>query len=171
MDAKPTPTFLVDPSSEPVLVRIDGRASFQNCAPLKDFFVQMMDAGKRRYVLDFARCTSMDSTFLGVIVGAALKLRKASPPGGLTLVRLGARNLELVRNLGLHRLVTVDAEGGPVESGRAMAGALPAAGEVGELESARLVLEAHENLVEADDSNAVKFQDVIAFLKNRMEQG
>ena len=40
-----------------------------------------------------------------------------------------------------------------------------------ELESARLVLEAHENLVAVEDSNRAKFQDVLAFLKNRIEQG
>ena len=39
-----------------------------------------------------------------------------------------------------------------------------------ELESARLVLEAHENLVSADETNRAKFQDVLAFLKNRVGQ-
>ena len=38
-----------------------------------------------------------------------------------------------------------------------------------EIESARLVLEAHENLVAADAANAAKFQDVLAFLRNRVE--
>ena len=38
-----------------------------------------------------------------------------------------------------------------------------------ELMSARLVLEAHENLVNADAANAAKFQDVLAFLRNRVE--
>jgi hypothetical protein len=38
------------------------------------------------------------------------------------------------------------------------------------LEDARLVLEAHENLVAADPANQGKFQDVMAFLRNRVEQ-
>jgi hypothetical protein len=38
-----------------------------------------------------------------------------------------------------------------------------------EIESARLVLEAHESLVNADAANAAKFQDVLAFLRNRVE--
>jgi len=33
------------------------------------------------------------------------------------------------------------------------------------------VLEAHENLVSADESNRGKFQDVLVFMKNRVEQG
>ena len=40
----------------------------------------------------------------------------------------------------------------------------------GELENARLVLEAHENLVATDPANQGKFQDVLAFLRNRVEQ-
>jgi hypothetical protein len=38
------------------------------------------------------------------------------------------------------------------------------------VENARMVLEAHENLVNADESNRSKFQDVLAFLRNRVEQ-
>jgi hypothetical protein len=48
--------------------------------------------------------------------------------------------------------------------------ALTGAADRGDLESARLVLEAHENLVAADPANQGKFQDVMAFLRNRVEQ-
>jgi hypothetical protein len=40
-----------------------------------------------------------------------------------------------------------------------------------ELENARHVLAAHENLIAADESNRAKFQDVLAFLKGRVDQG
>lgn len=39
-----------------------------------------------------------------------------------------------------------------------------------EVESARMVLQAHENLVEIDESNRTKFQDVISFLKNQVDR-
>ena len=42
---------------------------------------------------------------------------------------------------------------------------------LGELENARMCLEAHENLVEADQANQEKFQDVLVFMKNRVDQG
>jgi hypothetical protein len=108
-----------------------------------------------------------DSTFLGVLAGAALELRRRVPPGTLTLTRVGERNLELIRNLGLHRLATVDAGDFPMNfAGGAQA--LDTKTKT-EIESARLVLEAHENLVSADSANAAKFQDVLAFLRNRVE--
>ena len=65
------PTFLVDAYADPVLIRIEGRASFVNSGSLKDFFAEMIRQGKRRFVVDFQHCTSMDSTFLGVLAGAA----------------------------------------------------------------------------------------------------
>ena len=34
-----------------------------------------------------------------------------------------------------------------------------------------MVLSAHENLVSADEKNRTKFQDVLDFMKNRLEQG
>jgi anti-sigma B factor antagonist len=160
------PVFLVDAYSDPVVVRIEGRASFANSGGLKDFLAEMIRQGKRAFVVDFRLCASMDSTFLGVLAGAAIELRRQTPPGRLTLVRVAERNLELIRNLGLHRLATVE----PGTQSADPMGHSQALGEAArsEVENARLVLEAHENLVAADPENAAKFQDVMAFLKARL---
>ena len=162
------PVYLVDAYSDPVVVRIEGRASFQNSACLRDFMAELLRQGQRRYVFDFLHCTSMDSTFLGVLAGAALDLKRATPAGSLVLARVGPRNLELIRNLGLHRLLTVDA--GDFQMNFTPGGTALACPDRTELENARMVLEAHENLVTADEANRSKFQDVLAFLKNRVEQ-
>lgn len=162
------PVYLVDAYSDPVVVRIDGRACFQNSPCLRDFITEMLRQGKKRFVLDFQTCTSMDSTFLGVLAGAALELKKTAPDGSLVLARVGQRNLELIRNLGLHRLLTVDAEG--FQMGFDKCDKALVCEDHSELEHARMVLEAHENLVTADEANRTKFQDVMAFLKNRVGQ-
>ena len=163
------PVYLVDAYSDPVVIRLEGRASFLNSACLREFLNQMLKTGKTRFVIDFLRCTSMDSTFLGVLAGFALELRKCSPKGSLVLTRMGQRNLELIRNLGLHKLLTVDVSEAGVNAEACRTPLL--GGERGELENARLVLEAHENLVSADETNRGKFQDVLVFMKNRVEQG
>lgn len=168
-DAAAKSVYLVDASSDPVVVRISGRASFQNSACLRDFVTEMLRQEKTRFVLDFQNCNSMDSTFLGVLAGVALELKKRPGGGSLVVARMGPRNIELVRNLGLHRLLTIDAGVGGENQG---GGEKPLyCGDQSELESARLVLEAHENLVAADESNRSKFQDVLTFLKNRVAQG
>jgi anti-anti-sigma factor len=76
-----------------VLVRVDGRASFQNSSCLRDFISEMLARGKTRFVLDFQRCASMDSTFLGVLAGAAIELRKHAPQGSIVVTRVAQRNL------------------------------------------------------------------------------
>lgn len=163
-----TPVFLVDAYADPVIVRVEGRASFSNSGGLKDFFAEMIKQGRRRFVVDFRHCASMDSTFLGVLAGAAIALRREQPPGQLTLARVGERNLELIRNLGLHRLATVDPgtthSADPMGFGQALSTQARS-----EIESARLVLEAHENLVAADPANEAKFQDVLTFLRSRLQ--
>jgi anti-sigma B factor antagonist len=160
-----TPTFLVDSSCEPAAVKIAGRACFQNSACLREFFTEMIKDGRRRFVVDFGGCASMDSTFLGVLAGTALELRRLDPPGSVVLCNIGARNLELVRNLGLHRIMTIDS------NGECPSGVKPEAlhqDRVGETESAKLVLKAHEDLVKAVPENKEKFQDVLEFLKTRV---
>lgn len=162
-----TPTYLVNAESDPVVVRIDGRACFQNSTSLRDFVTTMFAQGKRRFVLDFKNCASMDSTFLGVLAGTALELRKQGNGSSLVAARLGPRNLELMRGLGLHRLLTIDA-GEQVSAARCDTPL--EARKCSELESARHVLEAHENLVQADETNRAKFEDVMTFLRNRVEK-
>ncbi len=162
------PVYLVDAYSDPVVVRIEGRASFQNSGCLRDFILEMLHRGKKRFVLDFRNCASMDSTFLGVLAGAALELRKVAPDGSLVVARTGQRNLELIRNLGLHRLLLVDS-GENAKVADACNTPLECKNRT-EIETARLVLEAHEHLVSVDESNRAKFQDVLTFLRNRVEQ-
>lgn len=162
-----SPVFLVDPYSSPVAIRISGRASFQNVVPLKEFLKSSYAVGKRNFVFDFSQCAGMDSTVLGVLAGCALELRRLEPKGSLVLSRLSDRNLELVKNLGLHRIATVDT-GDTALTGSGATTALSSK-QLDELENARLCLEAHENLVAADSDNREKFQDVIAYLKNRVE--
>lgn len=171
MPDAPAPTFLVDAASDPVVIRIEGRASFQNSSSLRQFLDEMLRRERTRFVIDFQACTSMDSTFLGVLAGAALELRKmARGQGSLVLCRVGERNLELIKNLGLHRLLTVD-DGLGEQQIRVGGTALAPQAKLNELENARLVLAAHENLVVADESNRAKFQDVLSFLKSRVAQG
>lgn len=166
------PHFLVNPYEDPVVVKINGKASFLNSSPVKDLFDRLVEQGKSRFVIDFQQCSGMDSTFLGILAGLGIKLMKAEPKGTVVLTRLGSRNRELVKNLGLHRLLILD-DGEALSPGSGNGDKLEAIDDsqhLSEVENARLVLQAHENLVELDASNKTKFQDVISFLKNQMDE-
>ena len=165
------PHFLVNPYDDPVIVKINGKASFLNSGPVKDLFERLVDQGKSRFVVDFQQCSGMDSTFLGILAGLGIRLMKTEPKGTVVLTRLGARNRELVRNLGLHRLLILDdGDTVPGDTEGKELEAVQDDAHLSEVENARLVLQAHENLVEIDASNKTKFQDVISFLKNQMEE-
>ncbi|WP_221030126.1 STAS domain-containing protein [Actomonas aquatica] len=159
--------FLVDPDSDPVAIRIEGKASFQNCSCVKEFVEGAIAEGKRRFVMDFEGCSGMDSTFLGLLAGTSLQLRKTEPRGSLVVCNLNERNAELVRNLGLTRLLTVD-DGASAATSGAASGPLECKPVSDEVAAARLVLDMHTNLVEADESNAAKFRDVMDILKKQL---
>lgn len=167
MSESQQPTFLVSAYSDPVVVQINGKANYLNCNTFREFTEKIVSEGKGRIVLDFENCKGMDSTFLGILAGTALELRKQTPAGVLILCKLGERNHDLVCNLGLQNLLTI-AEDIP-ECPDAAAAAEFSALQNMEVSDAKNVLNAHENLVKADTENAAKFQDVIAFLKNQVE--
>lgn len=152
------PVFLVNVDSDPVRLLIQGRASYTNCAPVQQFIDKVLTSGARRLEIDFAGCTGMDSTFLGLLAGAALQIRQGKADGEIVVVNLSARNHELIRNLGLHKLLKIGGTAVSTDSkpmGELKGGAV----------SQETILRAHENLMSADIGNVSKFQDVVAFLK------
>ncbi|MGF1483438.1 MAG: STAS domain-containing protein [Opitutales bacterium] len=163
-----TPIFLIDAFAEPAILRIEGKANYLNCTPVGPALSELVRKGKRTVAVDFGHCAGMDSTFLGILAGVAMQLRRADPPGELLLCRMGERNRELVRNLGLHRIARV-VDDPPLETDHSHDQALESKPLDHDAE-ARLVLDAHQNLIEADASNARRFQDVITFLKNQVEE-
>jgi hypothetical protein len=108
----------------------------------------------------------MDSTFLGILAGLGISMMNRDPKGSVVLCNLGVRNLELIENLGLHRLLSVDKSNLDLADTQ-MEGLEKKS--LSDIQNARMVLKAHEDLAEADASNKVKFQDVIEFLKNQVE--
>ena len=48
--------FLVKTYVEPIVVKINGRASYLNSAPVSDFFARMIAGGKKSFVVDFKDC-------------------------------------------------------------------------------------------------------------------
>ena len=143
-----------------VWVRVDGRGTFQNSSGLKEFAAEMTRRGHREFVVDLAACELMDSTFLGTLTGIALGLR---PDGKLTVVRANARNRDVLANLGLDRIFTVE-DMAPDPEPADMRSAEPGAPRPARRET---IVEAHENLVAASPENAVRFKDVLEFLQNK----
>ena len=161
-----TPTILVGCSNKIVWIRVEGKGSFVNSAGMKEFAKEMINRGHREFVIDLNNCPVMDSTFMGTMAGIALRLRELGQ-GRLHVINLNERNNDLLRNLGLDQLFAIDLC--PIEESSPAQQPLDAAS-ADKTSRAQTMLEAHENLVDADQQNLLKFKDVIDYLKQDLHR-
>ncbi len=163
MEEPTAPVFFVDPRSDPVAIRIRGRASMYNSHLVKRFIEREVEEGKRRFAIDFSGCIGLDSTFLGTIKGIAQRLQGLKPSGSIVFCKLAGRNLENVRNVGLDCMAILDCDIGdqPLPPDPV---ALDGPG-VSREEFKSLVTQAHRVLAE-DPRVKAMFQDVNTFLGN-----
>ena len=157
------PTYLVSAYSDPVVVKVNGKANYLNCNAFREFIETVIAGDSRKLFVDFEYCQGMDSTLLGILGGTAIQLRKLTPAGELIVGNLSERNYELICNLGLQNLLAISKD-------QAAASETFNALENQEVSDAKNILKAHENLTDADQENVGKFQDVIAFLRNQVEK-
>jgi anti-sigma B factor antagonist len=155
--------YQVHDTPERCFIRVSDKASYLNCSPVRDFILNRLESGKTNFVVDFDQCKSIDSTFLGILVSLAIKVKSS---GSLTLLNLRDRNLETVRNLGIHKIAIVSTESF-VELDEAMAIDESAADAKA---STRLIYEAHKSLMDLNQKNQKLFCDVVKFLEQKKEE-
>jgi len=162
-----------------VHVRVVGRGTFQNGQPLRRFALEMIEKGATECVVDLGPCDGMDSTFLGVLAGIGLRLNQNNGHDRMLVANVSNRNLELLQTLGLDRLFTI----APAGSSPAYECPDTAAFQrlpdsdisqfnkpLNKNDTADLMLEAHDNLIQADTRNLAKFKDLTTFLRDRVEK-
>ena len=157
--------YQVCATGKEVFVRIREKASYLNCAPLRSFLHEMVEEGNRNFVIDFQNCSSMDSTFLGILVGLSLRLRKLDEKGNLTLLNLIGRNLETVQNLGIHKIAHVSSEfiSNPNEL------KILKVKNVNQQTCPELIYNAHKTLMDLNEKNSRIFRDVVNYLEQKVE--
>ena len=148
-------------------MKLEGRGTFENSKCVKEFVQRMISKGHNDFVLDLEKCELMDSTFMGTLASVAFSLRDLES-GLLRVVRANTRNFSLLEGLGLDHLFQVEPEPSP-----SLPPALHKAGIPGSApdEQRLAILEAHEALIDADPRNAVRFQDVIEYLRLEIAEG
>jgi anti-anti-sigma factor len=155
-------------------MRVDGRGTFQNSLQAKKAIQRVIGQGMTNLVVDLERCPMMDSTFLGMLTGAALNLRE-SGGGSLSVLNANQRNMQLLTSLGLDHILELDREGNLWAAERKQAcDALQHCGEVSadcKQVQTQHVLDAHQALAEVSDANECRFHDVIEFLEKELEAG
>jgi anti-anti-sigma factor len=158
-------------------IRVAGKGNLHNSPRLLSFAKCMISKGEARLVVDLEDCPVMDSTFMGTLTGISRRLKKLDG-GMLEVINANERNVELIESLGLDFILTLDTDGSCWKSERqAISKQFRDAAIEHELEPEELskeektefILEAHENLTEANPENIPRFEDVICYLKQEAE--
>ncbi len=162
-------SILVGCTNKTVCVRVEGKGSFLNSSGLKEFSREMIQRGCREFMIDLRNCPMMDSTFMGTLAGIAINLRGLGQ-GSVHIVQINDRNRDLVCNLGLDRLFTME-PGTGAAFGELNQKPLETEDATDKAGRTQTMLEAHEALVAADAANLAKFKDVLEYLKHDLHVG
>ncbi len=87
------------------ILGLKGRVTVGEVTPVRDKIAGLLAAGHPRIVLDLADVEYIDSTGLGNLVISYTQVKKAG--GGLKLMRLNKRNVELLALTRLHTVFEV----------------------------------------------------------------
>lgn len=160
-------SILVRKANDSGIIRVIGKGSFKNARHVKSFTSQATALGIHSFIFDLEQCSHMDSTFMGTLAGLAIELKKKSAPPP-SIYNISPRNLELLQTLGLDRLLKINDQSTDLSTNsfHAINDNLKKADQD---DISQNMLEAHEALIEANSENASKFEDVIHFLKNKLD--
>ena len=87
------------------VVNVAGEVDLYSAPELKERVLSAIDAGKTRIVVDLSKTTFIDSTTLGVLVGARKRLREHD--GSLAVVCVDDDKLALFEMTGLDRVFSI----------------------------------------------------------------
>jgi anti-anti-sigma factor len=145
-----------------MFVKAQGHVTAARCPELKArIFARLETAPAVSAVyFDLSGCEYMDSTFLGLIVGANKRFKALS---GRTLRVLHANPtcLGLLRTIGVTRLVEISNDEVPFPQSMETIGPGPRA-------TAEFILDAHEQLSEISDENRARFTTLTKALKDSL---
>lgn len=166
--SRPNDELLVAVRKCCALVKVNGRGSFKAGPSLKRFGASAIAKGCTQIILDMEDCLGMDSTFMGVLAGLALRIQREEH-GQLVAMNLTPKTASLLSTLGLDRLVTCYQAGDlPQAFKSCLATSLELEGLNIDGDEQRLsletMLEAHQQLVEVSPENSTRFRDVITYL-------
>ncbi len=178
MSSSPAANLSIWAGDGVAVIRITGRANFQNGADFKATVLELWQRGVGRFILDLTQCQLMDSTFLGVMAGLGLRFSKEKNASGYARIELlnpSARVADLFDNLGILHLFSVVASPEAPVSDSTKLSPVPATtpSPADRKSTTRLCLEAHKLLMDLNAENVGKFKDVTRFLEEdlrRMEQ-
>jgi len=146
-----------------IYIRAQGHITANICADLKTRVFDRLEAKPPidDIFIDLSGCEYMDSTFMGLLVGFNKRFLRFSEKA-VTILQANEVCKKLLRTIGVLRLVTVSDEATvfpePLENINS-----------GRKAGARLVLDAHEELIDISAENEQRFGGLRNVLKSSLE--
>jgi anti-anti-sigma regulatory factor len=159
--------ILIARNKDAYRIKVEGRATFECSAPVRNLVHNIAPEGVRQVTLDLSACTGMDSTFMGVLAMIALRVRSLGAK--VEVIGCSDANQYLLNGLGLKALFLYREADVPVAEGEenwVSTDDVSASAR----EKAETVLEAHETLIEADTANRGKFGTVVKMVRDDLDK-
>ncbi len=153
-------------AGDTIVVSIHGLGNMNTAPALQEFCRQAIAAGSVHFAFDMADCKSMDSTFMGTLVGLSAAVRDKSADGWVCMLNARAEHRELLEIVGADRFLRFK-EQVPLED---IEMEPLAERPVSPEERLALLKKAHENLVEIDARNQARFGAFLRSLSAELEQ-
>jgi len=151
------------------MIKVNGYGSFKMGPSIKRFGAAAVDKGCIKIIFDMENCLGMDSTFMGVMAGLAIRTQN-DVNGRVVAMNLSPKTISLLETLGLSRLIECyQADAMPEEFEAELADIMDLENldldGHDKLSSLTTMLTAHQNLVDvAPEENLPRFKDVITYL-------
>ena len=159
---QPADRILVAVERGTVHVRIIGRGTLKMGPAFREFLSAAESQGLTSASVDLSECETLDSTFLGILAGLAMRLRRGG--GAVRVAGLSPKTLGLFRTLGLDQLVIPAGGTAGADPSSKLLEALDCSAATRQADET--ILEAHEDLVAASADNLPRFRDVIEFMRD-----
>ena len=167
--------ILVTVNGDTAFIKVEGKGTYNVAPELKKFCFDQISRGVCNVILDMDDCATMDSTFMGVMAGIAMRLRDLQEHTFM-VINLTPKTKDLLEVLGLSNLIDCylkEEVAGEVsdklsdqdnfDGGEALNPAKDKAA------TAKVMLKAHQDLIKADNNNQLKFENVINYLSKEVE--
>jgi len=159
--------FALDADGKTAVFRVAGRPSLADSNALRKAIDELLKEGRTHFAFDLSECTRMDSTFLGVLTGLALMAERGEAPVKVELCRATDELRGLFDTLGVAgRFCFLD--GWNWE--KADFKPLVDEDEGDKLQVHQTSLQAHRNLMDANDANIPKFKMVVDLMAKELMQ-
>ena len=151
--------FLVATSDDIVFAQVVGLGTMNNSIGFQQFIVNLPEKERRKFIFDLSQCDGFDSTFMGILLGISREAKL------VVLVNTLEEHSRILGEVGIDKFVQLCDS--PLELPEIELQRLESSA-VSQNERQRVVLNAHENLVQLDSRNKEKFGQFVDLLRGEL---